>query len=147
MHRIRTLFVLLATLTLCAPPATPQALPGPGGTIVFGQVAATGVLGQYADFSSYSASPATHTVYWSNAGAAATACTFQVEISPNHVTWDPVGNSTGVVFSCNDVAAGTQNHITFTSTPATFVRVRVNTYTAGSGTTAVVFSYTRGGQN
>ena len=132
----------LLLFALFAVPASAQVAPGSGGAYQYAPVTGTGQLGRWITYGNTYVPPSSHTLDWSDAGTAPTACTFQVEGSSDGVHWYAISaNAAGTspVLSCT---SGGMFHIAFK--PVLLLRINILTYTAGDSTTAVSFNYTRG---
>jgi hypothetical protein len=88
-------------------------------------------------FSNVAARPQNYTIDASVNGTAPTACTFRVEGSSDNSTWYGLDVTSPATNSCT---AGYMEHIV--SKPVLFLRINIVSYTAGDGTTRVVFHYT-----
>ena len=133
----KLLLRIMIVLFTVAPDAFSQAVVSSAGLYNFGVVTTTGQLGSYLTYSGVTAPPSNYTIDWSNPGTAPSACTFQVEGSSDGVHWYGLTGAT-------NCTAPSMFHII--SKPVELVRIDVLTYTAGDGTTAVNFNYTRGVQ-
>lgn len=106
-------------------------------------VSTTGALGtvgvdQYLSFAGLNAGvPQYHTIDWEVSGTAPSLCTFRIEGSSDTVHWYGLDVSSPATESCT---SSNMIHIPFK--PIRAIRVIIVSYTAGDGTTSVVFNYT-----
>jgi hypothetical protein len=88
-------------------------------------------------FSNVAARPQNYTIDASVNGTAPTACTFRVEGSSDNSTWYGLDVTAPATNSCTTAY---MEHIV--SKPVLYLRINLVTYTAGDGTTRVIFHYT-----
>jgi hypothetical protein len=103
----------------------------------FPQVTTTGAVGSGLQFGSASQRPANYTIDVSVTGTAPSACTFRVEGSNDNTTWYGLDTTSPATTSCTTAF---MEHIV--SKPVLYLRINVVAYTAGDGTTKVIFHYT-----
>jgi hypothetical protein len=98
-----------------------------------------GVLGtdQYLNFGVLQTGlPVFHTISYAVTGTAPTVCTFRVEGSLDYKNWTSLDVTAPATESCT---TGGMFHIPYK--PVRGLRINVVAYTAGDGTTSVVFNY------
>ena len=88
-------------------------------------------------FSDASKRASNYTIDASVTGTAPSSCTFRVEGSSDNQTWFGLDTTAPATTSC---ATSYMEHIT--SKPVLYLRINVVSYTAGDGTTSVIFHYT-----
>lgn len=88
-------------------------------------------------FGTGSPRPSNYTIDVSVNGTAPTACTFRVEGSSDKQTWYGLDATSPATNSCT---ASYMEHIALK--PVYYLRINIVSYTAGDGTTSVVFHYT-----
>jgi hypothetical protein len=88
-------------------------------------------------FSNVAARPQNYTIDASVNGTAPTACTFRVEGSSDNSTWYGLDVTSPATNSCTTAY---MEHIV--SKPVLYLRINLVSYTAGDGTTRVIFHYT-----
>jgi hypothetical protein len=88
-------------------------------------------------FSNQGARPSNYTIDASVNGTVPTACTFRVEGSSDNATWYGLDVTSPATNSCT---VAYMEHIV--SKPVLYLRINVVSYTAGDGTTRVIFHYT-----
>lgn len=100
----------------------------------------TGQLGNYIIFNGNTTPrPGNYSIDWSLSGTAPSACTFRVEGSFDGVNWYGLDTTSPATTSCT-----TSNMESIAYKPVNFLRINLVTYTAGDGTTQVIFHYTGG---
>ena len=102
----------------------------------FPQVTTTGAVGAGLQFGSASQRPSNYTIDASVTGTAPSACTFRVEGSNDNTVWYGLDQTSPATNSCT---TSYMEHIT--SKPVLYLRINVAAYTAGDGTTKVIFHY------
>jgi hypothetical protein len=85
--------------------------------------------------------PSSFTIDEATTGTAPTTCAFEVESSPDGVTWNSGAGSLSGSIDCHSAGLVTTS---FISKPVRYLRINVTALTGGDGTTRVTFSYTRG---
>ena len=129
------LFLIVSTAICCAQVNVPASL-----AYAWPAASGTGQLGQTLTFNGTTAPrPGNYTIDASVSGTAPTACTFRVEGSFDGVTWYGLDQTAPASTSCT---TSFMEHIV--SKPVLNLRINLVTYTAGDGTTQVVFHYTGG---
>jgi len=102
----------------------------------FPTVASSGVIGNGLQFANVASRPSNYTIDASITGTVPSACTFRVEGSNDNITWYGLDQTAPATNSCT---VSYMEHIS--SKPVLYLRINVATYTAGDGTTKVVFHY------
>lgn len=87
-------------------------------------------------FSNQAYRPSNYTIDVSAFGTAPTACTFRVEGSNDNSVWYGLDTTAPATTSCT---ASFMEHIV--SKPVLFLRINIVSYTAGDGTTSLIFHY------
>jgi hypothetical protein len=85
--------------------------------------------------------PSSFTIDEATTGTAPTTCTFEVESSPDGITFNSGSGSLSGSLDCHTVGLLTTS---FISKPVRYIRINLLTFTGGDGTTRITFSYTRG---
>ena len=85
--------------------------------------------------------PSNFTIDAATSGTAPTTCTFEVESSPDGITFNSGSGSLSGSLDCHNVGILTTS---FLSKPVRYMRINLLTFTGGDGSTKVTFSYTRG---
>lgn len=110
-----------------------QALPAL--TFTWPKVTTTGQVGSSLQFSNSNAPrPGTYTIDFAVTGTVPTACTVTPQGSSDLVNWFPLVTT--------PAACTATGSIFVTGEPVLYLRINANTYTAGDGTTSVIFHYT-----
>ncbi len=98
----------------------------------------TGQLGNYIVLATNSApAPDNYSIDWSLAGTAPATCTFRVEGSFDGTNWFGLDTTSPASTSCT---ASNMESIVYK--PVLFLRINMVTYSAGDGTTRVIFHFT-----
>jgi len=134
MRRIRKLILLFFNLVCIGIAAGQVQIPS---SLVYAFPAVTGTGGiTTLQFSNAASRPAIYTVDASVFGTAPSACTFRVEGSNDNQVWYGLDQTAPTTNSCT---ANFMEHIA--NKPVLYLRVNIVAYTAGDGTTQVVFHY------
>lgn len=107
-------------------------------------VTTTGQVGKYVSTlvpMQYGAYPAKYTVDWTVSGTVPSACTFRIEGSSDGIAWTGLDATAPAT---DQTPCTSSNMVHFNANPVRYLRVNVVSYTAGDGTTSVVFHYTAG---
>lgn len=128
--RLLTLFLFCAALSRAQIQAPNSLQYG------FPTVTASGPLTPL-QFSNQAYRPAIYTIDASVFGTAPSACTFRVEGSSDNLVWYGLDVTSPSTNSCT---TGIMEHIA--NKPVLYLRINIVAYTAGDGTTRVVFHYT-----
>lgn len=135
MRKILSLMVAMAALLASG---HAQVIPSAQLTYDWPQVSAIGQQGSYLTFDNRNVGrPGTYTIDFSVTGTAPGACTFNAQGSSDGTNWYPLDGGSAV--SCTAT-----NSESITGKPVRFLRINVVSYTAGDGTTKVIFHYTGG---
>ena len=143
MKRLLSLLCLLCIVPFVASAQNVVTVTGSATTSAYTWPAmtATGVSSTYIYTLDAVGAPSSFTIDEATTGTAPSTCTFEVESSPDGITWNSGSGSVSGVLDCHTAGLLTTS---FISKPVRYLRINVLTFTGGDGTTRATFSYTRG---
>lgn len=143
MKRLLSLFCLLLTASFVASAQSVVTVTGnvSASAYTWTPMTAAGISSASIYTVNPDGAPSSFTIDEATTGTAPTTCTFEVESSPDGVTWNSGAGSLSGALDCHTAGLLTTS---FISKPVRYIRINVLTFTGGDGTTKVTFSYTRG---
>lgn len=129
--------ILLALLLSIVSIAGAQTTAPKSLIFTFPQVSGTGSAGSLSFGNTQIPRPAIYTIDASVTGTAPTACTWRLEGSSDNTVWYGLDVTSPSTNSCT---TSIMEHIA--NKPVLYLRINIVAYTAGDGTTSVIFHYT-----